>query len=81
MTKQELRMLKWLGKGIRRATRTRAPSEGSLCSLFYGDLDKDGGHWQVDLVHDQRFRPKPWVAVYWWPKDGKTGSLSMMEVK
>lgn len=68
MTKTEKLMVKWLCKGVRKASKMQAPPDGALRSVLYGDLEKDGGHWQVDLVHDTRIQAKPYVGVWYWKK-------------
>lgn len=64
-------MRKWLAKGVSKAKRMKVkdrPGDGAMTSLFYGDLDKTGGHYQVELIHDTRFSERPWVDVFWWPR-------------
>jgi len=70
-------MKKWLRKAKRKtkSPNVGTPSDGAMLSLFYGDLDKTGGHYQVEHIHDTRFREKPWVQVYWWPRR-QTGATS-----
>lgn len=58
------KMRSLLRQGLREARRClRPPSEGMLVNLFSEDLS-NGWHYQVDYIHDLRFRPKPYVAVF-----------------
>lgn len=61
-------MVYWLKKAERLAKKKQPPSDGSMLTLFYGDLDETGGHYQIEYLNDTRFRRKPWVQVFWWPK-------------
>lgn len=61
-------MRKWLKAGQRKAKKMKPCSDGGMLSLLYGDLDKNGGHYQVEYIHDTRCHDDPFVVVYWAPK-------------
>lgn len=47
--------------------RLEMPSDGTMYNILYGQLfGSKGGHWQVELVHDTRMRPKPFISASWW---------------
>jgi hypothetical protein len=41
----------------------RPPLDGMMISLIYRTL-RNGWHYQVEHIHDTRFRPKPYIVVY-----------------
>lgn len=57
------RMRSLLKRAIRKTRGLRPPHDGYCHSLIYETLP-NGWHYQVDWVHDTRFREKPWVAVH-----------------
>lgn len=61
--------VKKLKAGLRKVRRNKIGCpDGMMVSLFWTPTRR--GHWQVELVHDTRFRPKPWVVAYFF----KSGS-------
>lgn len=52
-----------LEQGNRKARRKSPPSDGMMVNLVYLNLP-NGWHYQVEWVHDTRFRPKPWIVAY-----------------
>lgn len=65
-------------KALKRAAKKvgKPPSDGSMLSLLYGDINKDGEHWQVEYIHDTRFRPEPYIAAYRWRKRGVGATIA-----
>ena len=60
------RMRDLLAEGVRKSKRMRPPSDGTMTSLVYLTL-KNGWHYQVEWVHDQRFQKEPWIIAYAFP--------------
>lgn len=59
-------MRKLLKSGVNRVRRDRrrfVPSDGNLQSVLYF-RNRSGWHYQVDCIHDTRFRPRPYVSVF-----------------
>lgn len=56
-------MKQLLEKGLRKAKRMKAPSEGTFCPLFNLDT-KNGWHYQIEYVHDSRYEDKKFVSVF-----------------
>ena len=56
-------MITLLNQAKKKARTTKLPSDGMMASLIYKTLT-NGWHYQVELINDTRFNPKPYIAVY-----------------
>ena len=54
----------------------RPPSEGMMSSVLYGDIFKDGDHWQVEFIYDLRMHPRPYLSASHWPKDKRNSGYA-----
>jgi hypothetical protein len=52
-----------LKRGLRMAKRKYIPGDGMMLPLFT-EQKKNGWYYQIDLVHDTRWEPKPYVVVF-----------------
>jgi hypothetical protein len=52
-----------LKKGLRKAKRTRRPSDGMMISLFT-EQKKNGWYYQCEYIHDSRYVDPVSVVVY-----------------
>ena len=57
------KMRSLLARGKRLATAKRRPGDGMMASLINESLP-NGWHYQVDWIHDTRFKPEPWIEVF-----------------
>lgn len=60
------RMRDLIALAKRRAKRKSPPSEGYMTNLVDLSL-KNGWKYQVEWVHDIRFKPEPWIVAYAFP--------------
>lgn len=56
-------MKRFLERGIRKAKKTKRPSEGTFVNLISETLP-NGYHYQVEYVYDLRWCKRPVVSVY-----------------
>ena len=56
-------MREMLRRGLNKAKKTRAPSDGCMMSLVY-ETKPNGWHYQVEYINDTRMYEKPKVVVY-----------------
>lgn len=59
---------KLYARGVKATKGRKPPSDGSMVNLVHQNGGYSRHHFQVEWVHDTRFRPKPWVVVYLWEK-------------
>jgi hypothetical protein len=59
-----------LKRGLRKIRRNKIaiPSDGMMINLLSKNTDK--GRWQVELVNDSRITAKPYVAAFFFGKNG-----------
>jgi len=53
--------------------KKRLPSDGMMIPLF-ADTDKNGWHYQGDVVNDSRFKRPKFITVYSFPPNRGSGS-------
>lgn len=68
-----------LKRGLRKIRRNKIaiPSDGMMINLLSKNTDK--GRWQVELVNDSRIASKPYVAAFFFGKNG--ASFKTKELK
>ena len=75
----DVKLVRALKRAARKRVRAKVkvPSDGTMVSLLYGDVFKDGDHWQVEYVHDTRMHPEPYISAWRW-KGGFNGTRSYL---
>lgn len=56
------KMRSLLARGKRAAKPNRRPGDGGMINLIHETLP-NGWHYQVEWIHDTRFKPEPWIEV------------------
>lgn len=57
------KMRSLLARGKHRAKSKHRPSDGMMTGLIHETL-RNGWHYQVDWIHDTRFKSEPWIEVF-----------------
>lgn len=60
---QKMRGLLAIGKLRAKRKPRLCPGDGGLSSLHHETLT-NGWHYQVEWIHDTRFKPEPWIEVF-----------------